>query len=399
MKGTNNTAKVYFPGLNGLRFLAALLVIIGHIEMFKGRWSYPNIWRQPLVFTFGDLGVDFFFVLSGFLITYLLFVEKETTRTVAVGAFLLRRVFRIWPLYFLIVILAFFVLPQLSFFEMPYFSRMLEENFWSKLLLFVFILPNVALAFFPTVPYAGMSWSIGVEEQFYILWPLLIKYTRKPLRTILMVIGGFIGLKVAMVGLLIIFPGDEALLKWKELIVMTRIECMAIGAIGAYLLYFRQEKWLRVIYHRTVQWGALMSLIPLVYLIPEALSDGNHIIFSAIFLIIVMNVASNPHSILKLETPLLHFLGKISFGLYMYHMILIVVAINWLKPMYEWNTQLWNVCLYGLSICFTIVIAALSYEYVEKPFIKLKRRYTRVVSGEDAKEKTKTEMNIKVADS
>ncbi len=119
--------KVYFPGLNGLRFYAAFAVVITHIELIKSFQGYPTFWVensgnnltlrsiiQKFVFELGSLGVYFFFVLSGFLITYLLLVEKAKTKTVAVKKFYVRRILRIWPLYYLIVILGFFVIPYFT---------------------------------------------------------------------------------------------------------------------------------------------------------------------------------------------------------------------------------------------------------------------------------------------
>ena len=119
--------KVYFPGLNGLRFFAAFSVVVTHIELVKHFKGYPTLWvenasdeltlthiLQKIIFHAGGLGVYFFFVLSGFLITYLLLVEKAKTGTVAVKKFYWRRVLRIWPLYYLIVILGFFVIPYIT---------------------------------------------------------------------------------------------------------------------------------------------------------------------------------------------------------------------------------------------------------------------------------------------
>ena len=103
---------IYFPNLNSIRFIAALLVIIHHIEQFKSVFNiYPNQMNNPVIGSFGPLGVRLFFVLSGFLITYLLFAEKEVSGTISITKFYIRRALRIWPLYYLIVLLAFFIVP------------------------------------------------------------------------------------------------------------------------------------------------------------------------------------------------------------------------------------------------------------------------------------------------
>jgi len=90
---------IHFPNLNGLRFLAALLVIIHHIEQLRSILGLPNHWNNVSILRFGDEGVTLFFVLSGFLITYLLLAEREKFGHLAIGKFYFRRVLRIWPLY------------------------------------------------------------------------------------------------------------------------------------------------------------------------------------------------------------------------------------------------------------------------------------------------------------
>lgn len=126
-----------------------------------------------------------FFVLSGFLITYLLLAEKDATQHISLKQFYIRRILRIWPLYFFIILLTFFVMPL---FPLIPFSQGIKESYFEKLFLYIFMLPNLALAFFPGISYATMAWSVGVEEQFYLFWPLLIKNTKRLFLVILSVI-------------------------------------------------------------------------------------------------------------------------------------------------------------------------------------------------------------------
>src|SRR5688572_27055191 len=107
--------KIYFPNLNGLRFIAAFLVIIHHIEQLKSFSNIDNYWGTvPFIDIIGKLGVVLFFVLSGFLITYLLLAEERSFKRISIVKFYIRRMLRIWPLYFLIILLAFAVLPGIS---------------------------------------------------------------------------------------------------------------------------------------------------------------------------------------------------------------------------------------------------------------------------------------------
>lgn len=158
--------KIYFPNLNGLRFIAAVLVIIHHIEQIKGIFNMDNYYGTiSFVTEIGRLGVILFFVLSGFLITYLLLKEEELFKSVNIRKFYMRRILRIWPLYFLILIITFLVLPVIEYFNWPGYTEALSSH--NLLLIFVFyvaFLPNLVLPLFGVVPYASHTWSIGAEE-------------------------------------------------------------------------------------------------------------------------------------------------------------------------------------------------------------------------------------------
>ena len=172
----NKNTKVYFENLNTIRFIAATLVIVHHIEQFKAMFNLDNLWDNKVVGMIGKLGVVLFFVLSGFLISYLLFIEKEVTNTISIKKFYIRRILRIWPLYFLIILFAFFIFPFIEFFSWPEIGKeVVWDNVSFKLILYVFFLPNLALNIYETIPYASQTWSIGAEEQFYLIWPVLNK--------------------------------------------------------------------------------------------------------------------------------------------------------------------------------------------------------------------------------
>ena len=258
-------AIVYFPGLNGLRFFAAFAVMITHIELMKKYLGFTNLWSdiwdirygirstafeaiqlgqlqwyQPIISELGPLGVNFFFVLSGFLITFLLFEEKRRTKTVQIKHFYLRRILRIWPLYYFVLVLGFFILPHIPFFNVPGQSESLEENFWINLTCYALILPNLALAFFTgkggAVPNIGQSWSIGVEEQFYLIWPLILKWTKNPLALI-----GFATVFLLIVKFIVLVMVESDPQPWlmtlKNFLVMSKIESMSLGGLGAYFLF------------------------------------------------------------------------------------------------------------------------------------------------------------------
>ncbi len=112
LENHNNKKTFFFSGLNSLRFFASLAVVITHIELLKGVFGYKHNWNTPVFFNLGGLGVYFFFVLSGFLITFLLLKEKELFGEIKIKAFYIRRILRIWPLYYFICVLGFFILQN-----------------------------------------------------------------------------------------------------------------------------------------------------------------------------------------------------------------------------------------------------------------------------------------------
>ena len=356
--------KVYFPGLNGLRFFAAFAVVVTHIELVKHFQGYPTFWvensvqefslkyfLQKIVFEAGALGVYFFFVLSGFLITYLLLTEKAKTGTVAIKKFYWRRVLRIWPLYYLIVILGFFVIPYITTGGLNFTNKELNEHYGLNLFLYLIIFPNVAHAMFNPVPLISQTWSIGVEEQFYIIWPVLAKKAKNIFKMLLVVFSIMIGIKVFILLLFKIGYASNTLLILKKFFAMSKIECMTIGGMGAYFLFHYQEKFKSVIYHKAVLPLSLIGIPVLLLFTPNQLQDGVHLVYSVLFLFIIANVSGNPNSFLK----------KIG-----------IEPSNQLIPQ-----LIMYVSITGLSV----LVSWLSFTYFEGWFLKLKTKYTIIKSG------------------
>lgn len=395
--------KEYFKGLDALRFFAALAVFFTHVELIKkftgygSHWIDPeeritkftvfqSVWSKeidplsPLIAYSSALGVVFFFVLSGFLITYLLLKEKETNGSIEIGKFYLRRAFRIWPLYYLIFILGFFILPKFEVFAVPGQDIFFHQNFWGNLILYGFFMPNLAFSIYTTaVPNIGQSWSIGVEEQFYLLWPLFIRKSKNILKSILWITGGVIVLKGA---LLLLFPfiQVEALVVIKKFLAMSKLECMALGGIGAYILFNKKEKLLNLIYAPFSQISAILIIPVLIYFIPTALEDILHLLFSISFLVIILNVASNQKSLLKFNNKILQYLGRISYGFYMFHVMCIVFTVHMLEKTVGLNRDITtpqHLLLYGISFLLTVTVSSLSYFIFEKAFIRLKDKYAQ----------------------
>jgi len=167
--------RIHFPGLNALRFYAALAVVYSHVVQNVSPMPVIAEIMGPFLID-GHSAVNLFFVLSGFLITYLLLRESIEHGDVAVGKFYVRRILRIWPLYYLVIIIGLVVFPLIfgpnytfSVFYAEYPS--MPVTIATKLALVFFLLPNLAGITAPMVH----IWSIGVEEQFYLVWPWIVR--------------------------------------------------------------------------------------------------------------------------------------------------------------------------------------------------------------------------------
>jgi peptidoglycan/LPS O-acetylase OafA/YrhL len=368
--------KIYFPNLNGLRFIAALLVIIHHLEQIKSISKIDNYWHTPFVNIIGRLGVLLFFVLSGFLITYLLLEEERIYTKINVKKFYIRRILRIWPLYFLIVIFALWVLPNITALTMPGAGKdFVYQHLVLKIALFLILCPNLILSFLGAIPYAAHTWSIGIEEQYYLVWPIILKVFKKYRISLMFFI---IFLSVFITNFLAShysdnFPHKGSIVKFWFYF---NIDSMAIGALFA-LLLSRKSKLLQFILNNYVFYSAL--IIASILIIRGTYIPYIHYEFySLLFGIIIINFAANKQIGISLENKPLNYLGNISYGIYMFHPIAIGISI-YLATLINCTS---NWLLYPLTIVITVTIASLSYKYFESRFLKLKARFTKIASGE-----------------
>jgi len=379
--------KVYFPGLHGIRFLAALAVVVHHIEQLKGLAKTgfplpPAQWHG-----LGLSGVGLFFVLSGFLITYLLLTENQELGRIDIAKFYGRRILRIWPLYYLIVLLAFFVVPHLTNFGGAPITT--QPHFSMTLLLFLLILPHFAISLYPPVFGASQTWSIGVEEHFYIVWPLLVRLFIKRLMLL------FAGLIVCKLLLLRGLPSlayrgglwgwDPALVTvlnvTHELVRVFQIEYMTIGAMAAYLFFggtFKRATWLL---NPVLQ---ALNFLLLIWLIDHDDFRFYNIIQASVFALFIVHVVTNSKLWPVLDCKPLRYLGTISYGIYMFHPVIIALLVDKLTtiPAVKASSGLLNGLLYSLTIAATIGIAALSYAFFETPFLRMKKRLEMVKTTE-----------------
>lgn len=374
--------KIYFPNLNGLRFIAATLVIIHHIEQLKGWLSIPNyFYSVGFINIIGKLGVVLFFTLSGFLITFLLLKEEEHFKKINIKDFYIRRILKIWPLYFLIIFLAFAILPQIHLFTLPeYGKNIIYEGLEKKLTLYFLFLANLPAV--GIIPYASHLWSISTEEQFYLIWPVLFGFVKKyRIKMLVSIVVIYILIHYFLCSDYSFFLPDKkfALSFWNKF----NIDCMAIGAIFAILLY-KKNKILQLLNNIYFFYFVLVFTIFLLLIgfkIHFFWGIFNYEFYATLFGIIILNFASNKKIQISLEQKQINYLGKISYGLYMYHPIAIILAIKislFINAPTNW-------LIYPLAFIFTTGFASFSYKYFESYFLKLKPKFSKILSGDEIK--------------
>ncbi|MDP5075737.1 MAG: acyltransferase family protein, partial [Flavobacteriales bacterium] len=152
------------------------------------------------------------------------------------------------------------------------------------------------------------------------------------------------------------------------------------GGLGAYVLFNKKEKVLRIIFKPVTQIMAVVVIPILIYFIPTAFEDVLHLLFSISFLVIILNVAGNEKVLLRFENRVLQYLGRISYGLYMFHVMCIVFTIHILDKYIGLDndiTTAQHILLYGISFLLTVAVSSLSYHIFEKAFIRLKDKYAQ----------------------
>jgi len=356
---------IYFPGLTGVRAIASLIVVVWHTDMFLNSFSLSDFWlRQSGL---AGYAVNLFFVLSGFLITYLLLAEKTKTGKIDIKKFYLRRILRIWPLYYMGIFLSI-ILMYLDVINVP-------NDFFFSLVLYFFLLANLSYALKIAITSITPLWSVGVEEQFYAIWPWIIKKSRNVLRSLLIVIVFYFILKTI---LWIQNPSSWAY----SFITHLRIDLMALGGIGAEIIFKKRRRVVKFVHSIPLQiiaWAVLF--ISILYKPIHITSFLDNEINSIFYLVILLNVSSNPKTIITLDYKILNFFGKISYGLYVYHMIVILIFLKYFDNINFEGYYYLELLIPVVIVGFTTLLATISFYYFEKPILKIKHRYEVIKSN------------------
>ena len=375
----------HFPNLTPLRFIAAYLVVIFHVEETREMFHLPNLTRFSF-FSHGPLAVTFFFVLSGFLITYLLLREHHQTHQIAVSRFYLRRIVRIWPLYFLMVFIGLVLIPAgVRLGRVPY-----EAPFesWDVAVYFILFMPLVVNLIYGN-HFLTPLWSIGVEEIYYLGWAPIVKLFRNHLLAIMV---GTVLVKTLLAAWAYYFFRNALA---AEVLRMLQFEAMAIGGLGAYFVFHREQPMhLHWLFSKPAQVVLILLLLIRLFAhqscaawLPPYATIFDHpvftpLLFMAIFAWFIINVAVNERAMVRLDSRVLDYLGEVSYGIYVYHALVIsLVFVPFLDDYQKAPGWIATPLLHLLVATFTVLFAALSKTFFENKFLNAKARFQAVPAG------------------
>lgn len=361
--------RYYRPELDVLRFFAFFLVFLSHVvpgdAAFYQQAHIPSTVAQAIIAlgAGGAFGVDLFFALSAFLITTLLLREHGARGTIDVRAFYMRRILRIWPLYFVFLLI---VVPLLQ-------NVVPDESMPRRYTLaFALLAGNWACVFWG-YPHsiAGPLWSVSIEEQFYVTWPLLLRPWARHVMTIAMAL-----LVISfVVRAYLVAQGAVHPQIWCN--TLSRLDPIACGALLA--MYAERRELTLSPVMRVAMFLFGVALLALAGRYGDFTGAKALVTFPAVTLAsIAMIAATLGIDIQVAHRPVmrgLRYLGRISYGLYVFHLMFVlgfgVGSAH--EPMARLARML-------AALLATIALAALSYQLLEKPFLRLKERFAHVRS-------------------
>jgi peptidoglycan/LPS O-acetylase OafA/YrhL len=360
--------RFYQPELDGLRFYAFLGVFVCHTlpyePVFYQRFHLPLPWLWGAAAKSGAAGVDLFFALSAFLITSILLRERQETGGISLRRFYLRRILRIWPLYFLLVALGVLLSHTMAHQSLPWY-------YVAGYLLFV---GNWVHAVFGR-PESVCSplWTVSIEEQFYLIWPVLMKLLGRRG----MIVAGMVTFLVATlsrIGFMLsgrsggfIYYGSTS-----------RCDALALGILLA-LFVDRLPRLTRVARWLLLAGGLTGWIASSAWLneqpgpVDLRMVVGRLVVSISAGAILLAGLDSRSR---LLRGGWVVRLGKISYGLYLLHLTAILIMIRLLQPIWGWQL----LAAKALGFVMTVILAWASYRWIESPFLRLKDRFATVLS-------------------
>lgn len=349
--------KILFESLDGLRFASIVAVIWHHAGPIGMGWHGLDM---------GYLGVDLFFVISGFLITTLLLREHDKSHNISLRNFYIRRTLRIFPLYYSVIL----ILTVLYIFIRP--DSKTGVKFLVELPYYITYTANLVPVSFAIV------WSLAAEEQFYLLWPAIEKYLKK---YAIIVLAGLL-----IVNQFINFPQGKELISrilgsddWTQLSIwQVTFTPILMGVGAAHMLHsgrgFDCLRWIAASPWAPIGW--LLAIVGLITVFSGDVSGLPRLMLHIGMTFLVISCVWQENHVLK---PILTFapikhIGKISYGMYLFH-IHAILAAQFFMSATGITGYIW---LFSISLLFTTIAADLSFRLFESRFLRMKEKYSMV---------------------
>ena len=351
----------YIPQFDGLRGLAILSVLIGHSGFLE---ALPH--AGMLEYT--RFGVDLFFVLSGFLITGILTDSKGSQHYFR--NFYARRALRIWPLYYLVLFVAFVVAPL--------FAPSMRPTAVSVWPAFVFYVQNIVFAYRTTYPFGlGATWSLAVEEQFYLTWPVLVFLLKR--RTLAIVSALLVVMSLSL-RLSFHFHGAPSGLVHQ--FTLSRLDAIACGSLAA--LWLRSPsctlvRW-RTHAYQFLGFGMAGTILARVLMHRNSSIVGYTFLAFTFTGLLGISLASDPRSSLlgrSLSAAWLRYIGRISYGIYLLHYPLFILWARFIGSLgfYQTHKLAGNLAGFAGQIALATIAASISWRFFEEPILRLKELF------------------------
>lgn len=357
-------ARYYRPELDALRLLAFLAVYVHH--------TVYNI--SPIASICGGFGLSLFFFLSSFLITELLQRERQASGTVQIKAFYLRRALRIWPLYFTFLLFAYIFGLAYPSHGLPITCMLAYTSMAANWYVSAFGFPATFIAYL---------WSISIEEQFYLLWPAINSKLSR--RALLITMLSIPPLSAAAVLVLCANGGIPAQSIWTNSLV--EFQFFALGSLTALLLPSRTF-WLRAPVRIALVIAAGFSWTAAACTGIDARVATRSITPTLGYWLVGIGCICLFLTFFDVDQRWIpawvRYLGKISYGLYVFHQLALEVAEIALNriPGFDSATHhnAYGIGHFLMGLLITGAFAALSYQHLEKPFLRVKERNAVILS-------------------
>ncbi len=376
--GHPKSQRFYRPELDTLRFFAFFGVFLFHVIPNDPHFYQAHHLLIPSVVPFvcavssaGAYGVDLFFALSAYLITTLLIREEEVRGSIDARAFYVRRILRIWPLYFFFIAVAALV---------PVWDKT-QHLGWPFVAGYLLLSGNWVYVFLG-LPHsiAGPLWSVSIEEQFYLVWPLALR--RLSHRQLVFAV---IGLLVVANAVRVFLVSHHVLGAAIEYNTMARIDAIAFGILVAYFLGSEAPS-LSLLSRSALAVGSLVLwCLVASYTNLNAQTEvapvmgtllGRPLVAMAAAGLLVAVIGAPAVGARALTHPWLTYLGRISYGLYVYHAAGLLVAWH----LFRGNSVKVYAAYAFAGLSLTVIFSAISYRWLESPFLKMKERFAVVRS-------------------